>query len=301
MTIYQWPLISILITGCFAVHAQAIYSPPNGFYIGDPDRANRVLYGATNTSAKWYISQWGTPGNRLPAFKDGVAATVNHRVAWSDGKLEIALSGKDLPCLDSDGHPKEFDGFASPNDGGWYTGYPIADPAPRGSSRSLAAMRTLIHRIGLTDKHFEKYDDACGNTSGNHITSFTIKNTFDNSTFYYQLRLKILVGVDRAPNGVWSSVSGQAGGASLFSDNLKYYGEVAPALGHRKLYTLDLLPRLRALIQACRRRVADSCVEYIFPDRNLSHWYVKGAYHGTNIWGHINTTAVWDSFSLVEN
>lgn len=249
-----------------------IFTPPNGFWIA-PSTYTGKLYGPTSTNATWDVAQWSTPGNDLPPFANNVTANANQRAVWSGTSWEMAVSGKSLAC------DVEFDGFFGVNKTNVYPGYPAGGV----NSAPLSTMTALRHTIGVTHKYLTTYDTSCANTSGNHLTAVVFKNTVTNATFFYQLRLHVLVGSDKNPNGNWWALGPSTWG---FGDSLRTYGQTQGGLGQHKLYQLNVLPRITSLIQAK------------MPDKDLSHWVVSGTYHGTHVWGHLNATSVWDSFAL---
>lgn len=187
------------------------------------------------------------------------------------GQWEIAQNGRNLPPGD------EFAVFAEANQPHVYPAY-----RPAGSSsRPLSQMAYLHHTIGFVAK-YEWVVDSDELNQGGFLSAVVFRNVDNGNRFFYQLELR---SVNKPPCQEWWDWSGPRWG---YSDTITNYGKPIPRLGRRAFYHLDLLPRLKQVLQNASNGI----------DTDLSHWVVIGTYHGSHIWGNVRLTSVWDSFSL---
>jgi len=266
---------AVLLLSLFSLNASAadLFDPPNGFYVA-PAPYDRSLYGPSNSQANWHATQWNTPFNNLPAFNNGKTQNGSQRFIDNGNSWEIAQSGMHVAC------GKEFAAFAGTNKKNVYPAYPAAG---QNSTLTLGNMEYLRHTIAVRPKYERVVNDRCAITQGGDLTAVIFKNTVNNNTFFYQLRLRT---VENTRHGInWWPWNGPSWG---FGDTLSSYGETPAVLGKRKFFDLDLLPRIKEIITTTNKGL----------DKNLDNWVVSGSYHGSHLWGSIITTAVWDSFSL---
>ncbi len=130
-----------------------------------------------------------------------------------------------------------------------------------------------------------KYEHVIENydlNQGGFLTAVVFRNVDNGNTFFYQLELR---PVNKSPSHYWWDWSGPKWG---YSDTLLNYGKSIPLIGTRVFYSLDLLPRLKEVLQNASNGI----------DTDLSHWVSIGSYHGSHVWGNVRLTSVWDSFSL---
>jgi len=258
------------------------------------------FYGPSSPSATWAVSQWNTPEN-LPPFKDGDSRNGSAHVhVYPDHSYTLEQNGQVLSCDRNyatgfkDVH--EFDLFASPNNA-QKAQYPQAvTDAPA----MLGTIKHLYHRITLQPVSVQVMDTACPVTRTIFLTSVTLGDPSAKQTLFYQLRLGIVEPrngrlVTTLPQPFWFAKGHDQRSGSRgyygYDDSVTSYGDAAARVGAISAFSLDLLPRLTAII----REGAASGM-----DQDLSHWVVHGTYHGEIIWGHIHTRTHWSGFALAE-
>jgi hypothetical protein len=257
--------ITILTT-----HGEVLFESPQGFWLA-PSKWRGTLYGPSMHNANWHFTQWKNPGADFPPFNGDKTRSLNGRLVDRGGQWEIAQNGINLPPGD------EYAVFAEANQPHVYPNH-----RPAGSrSQPLSRMEYLHHSIGFQSK-YERVVERGGLSKGGFITAVVLENTDNGNKFYYQLELR---GVNKSPGKGWWYWSGPTWG---YSDTILSYGMPEPPRGQRAFYHLDLLPRLTAVLQAA----SNGC------DPDIAHWIVIGTYHGSHIWGHLQLTSIWDSFSL---
>lgn len=249
---------------------EVLFESPQGFWLA-PSIWNGELYGPSVHDANWHFTQWQTPGADFRPFSGLSTATASGRVTDLGGQWEIAQNGKNLPPGD------EFSIFAEANRSHVYPNYrPAAE-----ISAPISQMEYLHHSIGFMAKYEHVADDDYLNQGG-FLTAVVLRNIDNGNTFFYQLELR---PVNKSPCQNWWDWSGPLWG---YSDAILIYGKSIPPIGRRAFFHLDLLPRLKAVLQNASNGI----------DTNFSHWVVSGSYHGSHIWGDVRLTGVWDSFSL---
>ncbi len=253
-----------------ASREQTLVKSPHGFWLA-PSPWNGTLYGANVTNANWYFTQWHNPGRKFQPFAGHSTATRSGRLIDLGGQWEIAQSGYNLPP------DTEFSVFASPIRADIYPSHPPAIS----TSGPLSEMEYLHHTIGFMPKH-ERMVAEVDQNHGGYLSAIVLKNTEAGDSLYYQLALR---SINRRPHHGWWQWSGPRWG---YCDTILNFEESIAAVGERKFYHLDLLPRLKKILRNAANGV----------DSDPSHWVVVGAYHGSHIWGDVRLTGVWDSYSL---
>jgi hypothetical protein len=275
-----------------------VYVPPNGFW-NMPNLKRSQLYGPTRPDANWAIAAWSIPED-LPAFdRSGVAQNQWARVAWlGGGRYELSQNGAELPCLRTFPSGRslvnEFDLFASPIN----KNEPNFPQAVADNHEALAGLSAIDAGIQLTIEQAEQVDQACSKSQSTFMFAVVLSNKTMKQFLFYQLRLAQFSGGggglrsgEARPawyftgNNLQSGASGQWG----YGDNITSFGQPWARTGVQQRYDVDLLPRLRDLIQDGARYGLD---------QDLGHWQVTGTYHGQNVTGHIRNKALWSDFSL---
>jgi hypothetical protein len=288
------------LCGPASAQTRALFTPPAGFWLrpGTGVTTAGDFYGPTSLSATWVVSQWNTPDN-LPPFKDGDSRNgFAHVHLDTDHSYTLEQDGQALSCDRNyatgfkDVH--EFDLFVGPNNGQ----KPKYPQAVTDAPAEIGTMKHLFHRITLQPLSVKVMDTACPVTRTIFLTSITLGNPSAKQTLFYQLRLGIVEArsggvVTALPQPFWFAKGHDkrsgAYGYYGYDDSITTYGDAAARVGGISAYSLDLLPRLTAII----REGAASGM-----DQDVSHWFVRGTYHGEVIWGHIHTQTHWGGFVL---
>jgi len=277
-----------------------VFTPPDDLWLrpGSGVTTAGEFYGPTSPTAKWVVSQWNTPEN-LPPFKDGDTRNKFAHVRLEpDHSYTLEQNGQDLSCDRKyktglkDVH--EFDLLVSPNNA-LKPNYP---QATTGIIANMGTMKHLYHRITVQPISIKVIDTSCPVTRSIFLTSVTLSDPLAKQTLFYQLRLGIAnvshgTQATNLPRPFWFARGheprGGYNGYYGYDDSITAYGDEAATVSRKSAYVIDLLPHL---MTAIRDGAADGM------DQDLSHWTVKGTYHGEIIWGHIHTISHWSGFSL---
>lgn len=281
--------------GNFAIRAPilpAVPAPPDYYATSGPDSG-------------WQIAQWDIPGGRLSPFRTSregarevltaASPEATVRLVRGPGTESIALTqdGAVLPCLNAKGEPRESDLFFSPKDR--TTPGPNAlttDPVPLASLRSLVLATTVTFRIGATAR-----PKGCRVNQNMTLAAVVLNNRTVRppQTFFYQLALAPSCGPDTVPRWQPCRPGGQAAwfystrkpfGADDYLPNL---GEPFLKNGERRGLTVDMLPRIRALIESGPSAM----------DHDPRHWEIDTFYAGQAIWGDVRLSTNWERFQIV--
>jgi hypothetical protein len=295
-------VLGCALTPCGPAVAQPhdLFTPPAEFWLrpGTGVTTAGDFYGPTSPFAKWSVSQWNTPEN-LPPFKDDDTRNgFAHVHLDPDHSYTLEQDGQALSCDRNyatgfkDVH--EFDLFVSPNN----AQKPQYPQAVTGASAEIGSMKHLFHRITLKPLLVKVLDTACPVTRTIFVTSVTLGDPSAKQTLFYQLRL----GIVEAHNGGTATILPQPfwfakghdqrsglHGYYGYDDSITSYGDAAARVSATSAFSLDLLPRLTAIVH----EGAASGM-----DQDLSHWFVRGTYHGEVIWGHIHSRTHWSGFAL---
>jgi hypothetical protein len=277
-----------------------IFAPPSGMWLlpGSGYGTRGKFYGPSSPDADWVVDQWNTPED-LPPFHDGQTGNAYLDVRLDpDGGITLEQNGKALSCdrIYASGvkDVHEFDLFVSPNN----ANRPEYKQAVLQANTNLASLRHLEHRITLKPLLADVLDTDCTVTRVTFLTSVTLSNPIEKQTLFYQLRLGMIDAragsiATTLPAPFWfakgNDVRTGHTGYYGFGDSITSFGEL-PAEPHvSTTYGADLLPRLIEIIHAGAA---------FGLDQDLSHWIVRGTYHGETIWGHIHARSHWKDFSL---
>jgi len=277
-----------------------LFSPPGDMWLlpGSGFSTTDKYYGPTSPSANWVVSQWNTPED-LPPFQNGDTHNASLHVHLEpDHTYTLEQSGQALSCNRTyqtglnDVH--EFDLFIGPNNAN-RPEYPVAT---QNVSSNFSDIRHLYHKITVLPLFAQVMDTECPITRTVFLTSVTLTDPSKTQTLFYQLRL----GIVQVRNGeiettlpppFWFAKGHDARGGRVgyygYDDSITSYDEPGATVGSVSAYSIDLLPHLVSII----RDGADYGM-----DQDLSHWSVRGTYHGEVIWGHIHVRSHWSGFSL---
>lgn len=261
--------------------AEQLFDSPRGFWVS-PKTYNGTLIGPTSADANWHFTQWNSPSPMKGFVTDCLgeqcrSVSSNQRGVFTGGSWDIAQHGQNLTC------GKEFAAFAQANStaSANYPGYPSGR---RDVSPALADLEFLHHTIAIQPIYQAVIHNDCALTQGGDISAIVFKNTVNNHTFFYQIKL---TAINFVPRAAWWQ-TGFEGPSWGYGDVLANYGETEAVLKERKYYALDVLPKVSALLESGRAGI----------DSDLNNWVVSGVYHGSHVWGGVANTARWDSFSL---
>jgi hypothetical protein len=288
--------------------AVARFDPPAGLWLIAPDATGvgggQTLYGATGLAANWTIGQWDIP-EPLPGFSAGTAKNSFASVTWrGNGRIDLSQDGTNLPCRKSfpSGHtmPDEFDLFAAPL-APRYKGYKLG---LRLRPTNLKQMHHLTLQMNLSTGPAKLVDHACQMNVALTVAGLVLVDPSAKQTFFYQLNFNDLepqaegTGMSQSPRRPgWFAVghSNQTGhgGHYGFGDRVwTSYSEAAPATPQGSSYKLDVLPRLRILLN-------DQTAKGI--DRNPAHWQLGGVFFGQSVFGHVAFSSQWQDLGLYQD
>jgi len=299
---YRFPqillAISLLLCATDSWALGPVYQTPNGFWLA-PNHHRAKLYGPSRPDANWNISPWDIPED-LPAFDGtGVSRNAWARVAWlGDARYDLSQEAATLPCervFPSGARlVDEFDLLASPNN----ANVPRYPQAIADNQAVLADTSRIEADISLWIKTAEIVDTACAVSKTFFIYAVVISNPVRHQYFFYQLRLAFftssgssVVNGEATPGWFFTGKNIQSGrsGHWGYGDNISSFGQPWAQVGRPQSYSVDLLPRLRSLIEEGARTGLD---------QDLSHWRLTGTYHGQIAMGHVRNQAEWSGFSL---
>jgi hypothetical protein len=270
-----------------------VFAQPNGYWLSPPTYTKQ-LYGPTWSGANWNIEQWGTPTSQLPSFRNGSTSNSAAGATVSGNGMLLNQSTAQASCGTT--VPPEFDLFAAPNITKTYPGYPSAalDVSP---SANLSALSAISFGITLKPLAMHTLGTGCqspataGVNQGVMMGGVILSDPTNGQTFFYQIQFAVY----RLHNGVtttsmpsyfyFTGANAQWG----YDDDATVYGEPQATVGTVTTYSFSLLSRLDQLIKKGRAYGMD---------QNLANWSINGAYYGNCAWGHVDTDAQWQNFSL---
>lgn len=281
--------------GNFAIRAPVLPATPE-----PPD-----YYATSGPDPGWQIAQWDIPAGRLSPFRTSregarevltaTSAEATVRLVRGPGTESVALKqdGAVLPCLTTKGDPRESDLFFAAKDR--TTPGPKAlttGPVPLASVRSLVLATTVTFRIGATAR-----PKGCRVNQNMTLAAVVLNNRTVRppQTFFYQLALAPSCGPDTVPRWQPCRIGGQAAwfystrkpfGADDYLPNL---GEPYLKNGERRALTVDMLPRIRGLIESGPSAM----------DHDPQHWEIDNFYAGQAIWGDVRLSTTWERFQIV--
>jgi len=277
--------------------SEEIFNSPAGFWIADTLN-KRQLYCPSNPEANWHIAQWNNP-ELLKCWtkkKNGeiVAESQNLKITiYKNGEQEIDSNGKNLPCRDKKLQRwYEFNANITPNT---YKGYQIAYVG----SPVLSKMNRVVYKITVTLEQAKFLDNHCTITQGSNLIALVLKNIVTNDVLFYKIQLFNLNNRNLTPKPYWYWAKGE--GEKTIKEKIKVYGysDILPTygmdylkIGETKQIELDVLPRLKQVLNDPRA---------IGLDRTSSNWIISSAYYGQNIWGGVKLISKWKNFSLSFN
>jgi len=248
----------------------------------------------------WYFAQWGIPLDlpanvRSPRGADWRVENPYAHVGWQAGErsYELAQDGNvaGLPC------GVEEDLFLAPTTPGDYPGH-ATGMLP---SRPLSRLDALVATLGLEIVD-ERLDMRC--TESPNYAAYTLAVILTDvsvpvpQTLFYQLMFRDSRGTAIVRR--WCAGYEDADTPVFCIDDglASVYGLPPPVVGGgRRVFTLDLLPALLAVVASHHAKRGAS---HRVLDADPSHWRVTGLYHGQLIMGGAVPTSRWDTVSLRE-
>ncbi len=273
------------------------------------DTLNLFKVGNSDLS-DWYISQWSNPSplTSLSGSADSFCSSsplwsktsATTRICWMPNgignyKVELAHDGGALPCgagspVYNPSEPSEFDLLIGNN--------PHSVPTQFQNSPTLDKLDNLKFSFGFQPT-YTKVTVRCGAGTTNPwldqttaLAALTLTNSTGQTLFYQLLLNRSNPNLNDVCSGnpEWFFSAGPTYGVSDYMGTA--FGISCPKTGGaRQAYNLDLMPRLKTLIQNSPTGM----------DKDLSHWKVGGFYMGSLIYGSGNMTTLWDNISLVGN
>jgi len=274
-----------------------VYQPPKGFWLNPTDYSQQ-LYGAISREANWSVGQWNIPED-LPAFRGNISTNRWATVRWIDDgqRYQLAQDGTTISC--NKRYPSgrklanEFDLFVGPNN----ANTPRFPQALIDNDKVLSRIRRATARIRLEIRRADAVDEICPVTRSSFLYAVVLTNRKHKQVLFYQIRLSVLEGTrgtltrSLMPAWFFAGVNGQSGATGQwgFGDNVTSYAQPWASKGNPQAYSLDLLPRLRQIINLGAAQGLD---------QSLDDWRLTGTYHGQAAWGHVRNDAIWDGFAL---
>jgi hypothetical protein len=279
--------MTLIVAGVSPAQADelSLLEPINGFSIRN---GPHELYGASASGAGWKIAQWNNPLQLGPfaaaACEDKCyvarddSSQVKLRLGPRFAETSLQQNGRQLACEGRNGKPVEFDLLLSPN-----------------NFKSIAADRVRALKLSLefsvADAHLLENAD-CRVNQGNTVAALTVRNEFakPQQVLFYQLSL-FNYHVRAKPVGWFAPGVLRRNGASQrfgFRDHLSSYNVAIPQLDQSLSLDIDLLPRIMSIIKSGEHGI----------DTDLSHWEIRGAYFGQQIWGKAALLTNWRHIAL---
>jgi hypothetical protein len=266
----------------------SLMEPIRGFAIR-PMEKQKPLYGDTSGAANWRIAQWNNPSAPLGQFEPYACPTTCFAAQSPSAKVLLQISGDtstfsleqhgaDLPCTQN-GRPREFDLLASPMH---FRPQPVAD----------FANLTLTLRLTIETAK-RSAAPACNDNQGQAMAAAVLRNDYTEpkQVFFYHLIL-FRYNVTSSATGWWARGRVRGGGRSQrfgFRDSLSSFDKPAMPGGNTYDLQLDLLPRLKSLIESGMYGM----------DKDPTHWQMRSAYFGQHIWGKTDLSSRWERVELV--
>lgn len=278
----------------------ALREPPD-----PPPPGGPKTYSATGQSPQWFVSQWNIAGGKLSPFVKSQAGQetiftsqapeADVRIIRTPTSQTVILgqNGTVLPCLGNTGRPRESDLFISTQPLAGLGSATATQRAAMGDLSTLTALREAVDitaQFGPTEK-----SKGCQVNKGGAVTALILSNpvVHPGQTLFYQLSLGGVCRQD-VPRGICNP---PAKGLVFYSnknpfgvnDTLALVSGSSIVDGQNRKFDIDLLPRLRQAIASAPAGM----------DRELSHWYVKGAYAGHIIWGDVVVQSTWKNYQII--
>jgi hypothetical protein len=281
-----------------------VFSPPYDFVLLGPQYppppGGPVAYATTGGTPKWNIANWNIPGGKLPPFtvsRQGTNTLFTSRAAESSvvitqisagtASYQLSQNGAVLPC-GTGGAPLESDLLA----GSYH------QDAPPGKYLALSALTSLISTTTIKYQYGEATPrHICAVSQGGPLISVILNNRTKHQTFFYQLELGDVCGLQPAARARMCEAAGANPRPSFYSNKnpfgadepLPLFGEKWLADNETRAIRVDLLPHLIDLVENGPPAM----------DHDLSHWTMGGYYNGQHIWGDMTMTTTWSHVSLL--
>ena len=307
--------------------ASPLFSSPDDLWIGaskrkDPRNGGVFLYGPTDPSASWYVTQWNNPGSDLLPFDRSVltsgsvlyeakATAVSVKLEKKSTGTEITLNqdAGGMPCELASHDPGEFDVLVGMNHPWVNRSHPDATLIDGKLQHldqisNMASLLQVVTVRSLSD-WLPYAAPRCKINQGNLMSAVVLEDQTATpvQTLYYQLMLHSICHAGatyercqahRMQRGFfWPGIAIKGpNGHSLknfgYRDTLVSYDQAMLNKGETRTFSLELLPVLSTLLRLGEHGL----------DSDLSHWHVISAYFGQNIWGDVGLSSTWKSYDM---
>ena len=281
------------------------------------------MYGPSDPTGTWTTQQWGTypPNQEMLPFATIPCSAVNtsatppltncfravgqnmmlYRFTSSGNAiLQIHSQGINQPCYNGVIAPgNEFDSLLAPTGTGpgQFVGFPTGVLNQPNLSTLSALTYSATMKLNYVAQNVLAACPPQGALPHFQAVTFMMAATFSTGvqTFFYQMAISRLGYNNLTAGGGWTNVVPNA--TFQFADDISFFANqpgaqcgpcsnLTPALNVPVTYTVNLLPRIAALIGTAPGGTMDPV---------LSHWSIGGMYVGHVTYGNIGAITEWSN------